>query len=199
MTTPSPHPSPLKRLDGHTIVRIETPRLMVRGVRPQDLNDLMVVNADDEVTRFLPYAPWRSLSDATQWFARMQALQTAGVAQQLVVEHKAQGRAVGTVLLFKFDAAAARVELGYVMSRELWRQGCTREALSALCAHVFQGLGLRRIEAEVNPANEASCAVLRSLGFQLEGTLRQRWVARSGEPYDTLMFACLRDAWRPGA
>ena len=46
------------------------------------------------------------------------------------------------------------------------------------------------IEAEVNPANLASCALLRRVGFTLEGTLRQRWVAK-GQAYDTHLFGWL--------
>ena len=36
-------------------------------------------------------------------------------------------------------------------------------------------LGLRRIEAEIDPDNHASAKALEKLGFTREGLLRQRW------------------------
>jgi RimJ/RimL family protein N-acetyltransferase len=69
-----------------------------------------------------------------------------------------------------------------------------REALQAVCTHMFSVLGLRRIEAEVNPANVASCQLLLRVGFTLEGTLRQRWVAK-GVAYDSHVFGCLAQEW----
>jgi RimJ/RimL family protein N-acetyltransferase len=68
--------------------------------------------------------------------------------------------------------------------------------LTALLSHAFAGMGLRRIEAEVDPRNRASAALLGQLGFTREGLLRQRWV-RKGEPHDVEIHGLLRDDWRP--
>lgn len=169
---------------------ITTPRLAVRPVGAADLPGLLPINGDEAVTRFLPYPTWQGQEDGAHWLARMQVLQGTGTAQQLVMERRADGRLVGTVLLFKHDEGSARIELGYVVGREHWRQGYATEALRAVCAHAFGALGVRRIEAEVNPANEASNAVLLKLGFTPEGRLRQRWVAK-GQAYDTILYGCL--------
>ena len=58
-------------------------------------------------------------------------------------------------------------------------------------------MGLRRLEAEVNPANSASVKVLRALGFTQEGCLRKRWVAKGNAPYDTHFFGLLAEEWPP--
>ena len=44
---------------------VEWKRLIVRPVEEGDLQALLLVNGDDEVTGFLPYASWRSLADAS--------------------------------------------------------------------------------------------------------------------------------------
>jgi ribosomal-protein-alanine N-acetyltransferase len=176
------------------IASIRCPRLTVRPVAAADLPDLLAVNGDDEVTRFLPYATWRGLDDARAWLARMEALRAAGGAQQLVIERRADGRVVGTVLLFKHDEGSARAEIGYVVGRPHWRNGYAREALAGVCGHAFAELGLRRIEAEVNPDNIASHRLLLALGFVHEGRLRQRWVGK-GRAYDTNVYGCLAGEW----
>ena len=173
---------------------LTAPRVVVRPVTEADLPDLFEVNGDDEVTKFLPYATWNSLVDGAAWLRRMQVLGEAGAAQQLVVERKSDGKVLGGVLLFKHEAGSARLELGYVLGRQYWRQGFAREALTAVCDHLFRTAGIRRIEAEVDPGNVASCAVLASLGFTLEGRLRERWVCK-GRTYDSDIHGCLAVDW----
>lgn len=172
------------------VPQIESPRLVLRPVTAEDLPDLLEVNGDPEVTRFLPYETWRSLADAAAWLTRMEELVAAGTGQVFALVRRADSKVVGDLLLFKYDEGSARVELGYVLGRAHWGQGLMREAVMAACAAAFDGLGLRRVEAEVNPENLASCALLRQVGFTLEGTLRQRWSAK-GQTYDTNMYGLL--------
>lgn len=174
---------------------IETARLQVRLVRLSDLPALLLVNGDDEVTRRLPYAAWRSAGDAEAWLLRMAALQAAGTALQFVVVEKRSDTAIGTCLLFRYDSGSARAEIGYVLGRRHWGSGTMREALGGLIDCAFGPMGIRRLEAEVDPRNAASARLLLGLGFGREGLLRQRWVNR-GEPTDAECYGLLRDEWR---
>lgn len=177
-----------------TVTHVDSPRLMLRAAQASDLPDLLEINGDPEVTRFLPYATWQSPQDGEAWLARMTALGAAGTGQQLVLVRRTDSKVIGTMLLFKYDEGSSRVELGYALGRAYWKQGFMREAVVAACAHAFDVLRIRRIEAEVNPANLASCALLAAVGFALEGRLRKRWVA-GGTPYDTNVFGCLIEDW----
>jgi ribosomal-protein-alanine N-acetyltransferase len=180
-----------------TITDLPSPRLRLRPIAATDLPDLLVVNGDPEVTRFLPYATWQTAADGEAWFARMQTLAAAGTSQQLVVQRRDDGRVIGTALLFRHDEASVRAELGYALGRAHWGRGLMREALHALCGHAFGPMGLRRLEAEVNPANVASSTLLGALGFTHEGCLRQRWVAKGSAPYDTHFYGLLAHEWPP--
>jgi alkylhydroperoxidase family enzyme len=55
-------------------------------------------------------------------------------------------------------------------------------------------MGLRRIEAEVEPRNIASRMLLRRLGFVREGLLREKWVDK-GAPKDVVIHGLLKDDW----
>jgi RimJ/RimL family protein N-acetyltransferase len=177
-------------------IPVHTRRLLLRRVKADDLGDLLVVNGDDATTRFLPYATWRSTSDGLAWFERMAALQAAGGTAQYVIEHRELRRVIGSCLLFRHDEASARAELGYVLGRMHRGQGLMFEALNGLIAHAFGTLGLRRLEADVNPLNSASVRLLEHLGFAREGLLRQRWVTK-GEVCDSLLYGLLREEARP--
>lgn len=174
--------------------RIETARLIVRPVLAADLPALLGVNADEEVTALLPYARWESMADATAWLDRMEGIQAGGGAVQFVIVDKAAGRAIGTCLLFRFEEASARAELGYVLGRRHWGRGLMHEALTGLLDHAFRGMGLRRIETEIDVRNVSSARVVRRLGFTREGLLRERWVTK-GEARDVEVHGLLRDEW----
>ncbi len=124
----------------------------------------------------------------------MSGIQATGLALQFAVVSKSTGKAIGTCLLFRFEAASARAEIGYVLGRAHWGQGLMREALAALLNGAFGG-PLRRIEAEVNTRNHPSAALLVRLGFKKEGLLRQRWVTK-GRAEDVEMYGLLRDEWQ---
>ena len=176
----------------------ETPRLVVRAIERADLPGLMHVNGDAEVTRFLPYATWLSLGDANAWYERMTKLQATGTAVQLVLIGKASGAPVGTFLLFKHDAGARRAEVGYVLGRAHWGTGLMREALQAVVEQAFGTLGLRRLEAEVDPDNAASTRLLERVGFVREGLLRERWL-RDQRPYDVALYGLLKHEFEAAA
>jgi [ribosomal protein S5]-alanine N-acetyltransferase len=178
-----------------TLPHLQSARLTIRPVCAVDLPDLLRINGDAQVTQFLPYPTWTCLDDGVAWLARMEALTAAGTGLQLVIEQQHEAQVIGTVLLFRYDEGSRRLEIGYVLARRCWGLGLMREALVCVCGHAFDVLGLRRIEAEVNPDNIASARVLASLGFVLEGRLRQRWQAK-GRVYDTQFYGCLADDLR---
>ena len=175
---------------------VHTARLTLRRVRSADLDDLLEVNGDELVTRFLPYPTWTTAADAQAWFDRMAALQAAGSTAQYVIEHRGLARVIGSCLLFRHEPASGRAEIGYVLGRAHWGQGLMLEAMRGFVDHAFDTLGLRRLEADVNPLNEASVRLLERLGFVREGLLRQRWVTK-GEISDSLLFGLLRGEVRP--
>src|SRR5215471_5445022 len=147
---------------------LASPRLTLRPVAESDLPDLLEMNGDPEVTRFLPYKTWTSLDDGVAWLKRMQGLAEGGTAQQFVVASNADGKVVGSVLVFRYDEGSKRAELGYVLGRRHWGKGLMREMLLALCRHAFGSGAIRRFEAEVDPDNAASNRLMRELGFVRE-------------------------------
>ena len=149
---------------------IETDRARVRHVVLADLEDLMAVNGDPEVTKFLPYKTWESFDDALAWYDRMRGFEATGATIQMVVARRADDVAIGTCLLFRYDEVARSAELGFVLARSYWRTGIMGEAIGALIARAFGDMGLQRLNAVVEPGNAASSGLLRRLGFAHEGS-----------------------------
>ena len=127
----------------------------------------------------------------------MRGIEATGSALQFVVVLRSTQEAIGTCLLFRLEDGSARAELGYALGRAHWGRSVMHEALAALLGHAFGPMGLRRIEAEIDPRNVASARLVQRLGFTREGLLRQRWVTK-GEATDVEIHGLLRSEW-PGA
>jgi ribosomal-protein-alanine N-acetyltransferase len=59
--------------------------------------------------------------------------------------------------------------LGYYVFAGHERQGLMRQGLQAVIRHAFRKLKLHRLEANIQPTNVASVALVRSCGFSKEG------------------------------
>lgn len=59
--------------------------------------------------------------------------------------------------------------LGYYAFADHARQGLMHEGLHSVVRHAFTRLKLHRLEANIQPGNIASIALVRSCGFQREG------------------------------
>ncbi|MEJ6005515.1 GNAT family protein [Paucibacter sp. AS339] len=85
--------------------------------------------------------------------------------------------------------------LGYSLDAQSLGQGLMNEALRALIQLAFdQPVRLHRIQAAVRPENTPSLAVLRRLGFELEG-LSRRYLFIDGAWRDHQVFALLNPTW----
>ncbi len=85
--------------------------------------------------------------------------------------------------------------LGYYVDMELAGQGYMTEALALVLDQAFTTLDLNRLEANVQPANAASIALVRNLGFRKEG-FSPKFLEIDGIWRDHERWAILGEEWR---
>ena len=78
-------------------------------------------------------------------------------------------------------------EIGYWVRTSCSGRGFATEATAALTRVAFELCGVERVEIRADPANAASLAIPRKLGFHEEATLRRR--LRYPEPRDVSIFS----------
>jgi RimJ/RimL family protein N-acetyltransferase len=176
-------------------VVIPTKSLLLRFLSEADLPALYAIFSDPEVMRYWSYPPWTDRSQAQQWLINIQEGYRTGSALQLGIERRADHALVGACTLFQFHVASRRAEIGYALGRPYWGAGYMQEALQALLQYAFQTLDLNRLEADIDPRNQASARTLERLGFQKEGHLRERWIVNE-EISDTWLYGLLRREWQ---
>jgi len=88
--------------------------------------------------------------------------------------------------------------LGFYAFEPHARQGHMRAGLRLALAHAFEGLSLHRIEANIQPANLASIALVESLGFRREG-YSPKYLKIAGEWRDHERWALLAEEFNLAA
>jgi len=116
------------------------------------------------------HRPWTSPSATPQRFRaylkRMRQPENRGV---LVCE-RGTGALVGVINLSNIVLGPFRsAYLGYYAFSGFERRGLMREGLNAVVQHAFKSMKLHRLEANIQPGNAASLALVRSCGFSKEG------------------------------
>jgi len=170
-------------------------RIRLRGFREGDLHDLYAVHSDPQVMRYWSFPAWTELAQAQ---ARLANAMSGRDPQRLLcwaIAERSDDRLVGGVTVFAIERAQERAEIGYCLRSDRWGHGLAREALQLALAHAFDGLRLRRVEADIDPRNTASCALAERLGFAREGLLRERWLV-AGELQDSAIHGLLARDWR---
>lgn len=144
--------------------------------------------ADPEVTRYLLWAPHRSVADTRGFLARCLSVWELGSAYPYIIERREDGQLLGMIEMRVTDFA---VDLGYVLARPSWGQGIMSEAARALVEWAIAQPGIYRVWAYCDVDNGASARVMEKAGMEYEGTLRRysRHPNASDEPRDVLVYA----------
>ena len=174
---------------------IRTDRLLLRETAERDVAAVFAMEGDPVAMRYWSRPPLRDLSEARASVERAMGFFPARTALRWAVTRPADDLMIGHLSLFNISEPSARAEIGYGLARAYWGQGFMREALTAGIDYAFGPLGLRRLEADIDPRNDASLRALERLGFAREGVLRERWQV-GDELSDTAYLGLLARDWR---
>jgi ribosomal-protein-alanine N-acetyltransferase len=162
---------------------------------PADAQALFVLRSDPRVMQHIGRPLANTIEDAESLLEDMQGAFEQRTAIVWALTRHDDPELVGTVGFWRIAAEHHHAELGYILRPDLWGQGITREAATAVVDHGFAALNFHRIEACVDPANTASISLLESLGFAREAHLVQNFLF-GGVFLDTLMYGRLHPSAR---
>ena len=171
--------------------------LTLRLPVPSDAPALLELASDPEVTRWFSWGPYTTPDEPLAYIERLEAQRERGEQLDLLVVHRAEGVA-GIVGLGEHSARDRRAMVGTWLGRRFWGTGVNREAKALMFHLAFATLGLERLGAYSNVANERATRGLIGVGFRQEGVLRH-WHRHGAAAYDVNVFGLLRDEWAAGA
>lgn len=113
-----------------------------------------------------------------------------------LVRRREDGAILGMIELSQIVRGGFRsAYLGYLIGAPHARQGYMAEAIGLALRQVFTTLRLHRVEANIQPGNRASLALVAKLGFRREGYSR-RYLKIAGRWRDHERWALLAEEWR---
>jgi RimJ/RimL family protein N-acetyltransferase len=192
------------QLESAMDVFLETDRLLLRQFTQADLDNLVELDSDPEVMRWINGGrptPRDQLQEDLTWYIGYYS-RFPGYGFWAAVE-KSSGDFLGW---FHFrpnpheDASLDEPELGYRLRKSAWGKGYGTEGSRALIRKGFTELGVRRVVASTDTVNIASRRVMEKSGMVVVRTFcGPRLDDIDGEELEGVEYALERTAWEQQA
>jgi RimJ/RimL family protein N-acetyltransferase len=166
-------------------MEFRTERLVLRPAREEDLDAMHEVLSDPRAMAYWSSPPHDDVEQTRDWLASMIAIKP-GEGEDFIVE--LDGTLIGKAGLWRFP------EIGFILRSDHWGRGYAKEALGLVLDRAFQVHGLARVEADVDPRNQASLALLEGLGFRETGRKDKTWLV-GGQWFDSVYLELQAAAW----
>ena len=175
-----------------TIPVLETVRLLLRPYSYHDAPGLFALFTDEQVIKAFGYRMEPTLNAARQIIDRWKQEFDDKTGIRWAIIEKSSGNMVGNIGMKDIRAYHQCGAIGYAVLPGHWRKGIATEAMDMVLEYVFGTMDLHRIEAVTFLYNEASQALLRKLGFDLEGLLKS-YYKFDGSFHDSYLFARINE------
>lgn len=170
---------------------LETDRLCLRKVTPDDAKDVYAYLSDIEVVKHMgldPYLSPEHVLEEINWYQSIFE-ETTGIRWGITLKNS--NTVIGSCGFLNWKQKHYKAEIGYELSKTHWGQGIAGEALEAVIKYGFNHLNLERIEALIEPLNIPSQKLVEKKGFKREGLLRH-YEFTSGKFDDLYMYSILK-------
>jgi RimJ/RimL family protein N-acetyltransferase len=149
--------------------RILTPRLVVRCWDPRDA-PLAKEAIDSSLDHLRPWMPWaahepQTLAQKVELLREFRGQFDLGSNTVYAIFDRSEERVLGGTGLHP-RIGPGGLEIGYWIRADAAGQGLVTESTAALTRVAFEVAGARRVEIRCSPANHASAAIPRKLGYE---------------------------------
>jgi [ribosomal protein S5]-alanine N-acetyltransferase len=167
-------------------VRLETDRLVLRPLSPDDLDSLAPYMADPEVMRYMGGKTMTREETAARIERFMHVFELDGIGQ-FAVERNEDGVVLGRCGILNWETEPwkpvaraetdkpTETEVGYLLGRPHWGRGYATEAATAVRDYALTEVGEERLIALIMRGNVASQRVAEKLGMQYEREVELRF------------------------
>jgi ribosomal-protein-alanine N-acetyltransferase len=151
------------------MIILETERLVLRRLLPDDLDRLFELYRDPEIRRYFPEGTltYEETKEELEWFLNGHPEHPELGLWATI--HKETGQFIGRCGLLPWTIhGRAEVEVAYLLAKEYWGQGLATEAAQAIVDYAFDRLHLTRLICMIYAENQASIGVATRIGMTFE-------------------------------
>lgn len=148
---------------------LETRRLILRHLEPDDLNELFALYSDPEVRRYFPEGilTREETKEELEWFLNGHPRHPELGLWATV--YKETGQFIGRCGLLPWTIDGRdEVEVAYLIDKSYWGQGLGTEAAQGVLDYGFNTLNLTRLVCLIDHDNLASIKVATNIGMRFE-------------------------------
>jgi [ribosomal protein S5]-alanine N-acetyltransferase len=176
---------------------LRTKRLLLRQLKLSDASRVQRLRSNEAVMQYINRPLTRTLEDAQKWInVILEALDSNNGITWCLCLSEAPKEHVGSIGLWRIDKENYRAEIGYMLEPALQGQGLMYEALQRIVTYGFREMKLHSIEAQVDPKNAASGALLKKGGFVQEAYFKENYYYE-GRFSDTAVYSLLTPCRKP--
>ena len=149
-----------------TTQRLETDRLILREIRPDDVDAVFNCWMQDEnVSRYMYWKASKNIEDAKDFVSFELGNLENDIWNRWMIVLKSTQEMIGTCLLF-FNDDEDHWDISYNLGTAFWGKGYMTEAMQAVMQYAAEEIQVREIWTSYAAVNHASGRVLEKLGFQ---------------------------------
>lgn len=152
-------------------IHIETDRLIIREMRPEDEAGMFAMDSDPEVHRYLGNKPYEDIKQSRENIAYiLQQYKDHGVGRWTILL-KDTNEFVGWTgfkrMTEMVNGHVNHLDFGYRHASKFWGQGLAYEAAQAALKYGIKTMGFKDIYAMTDVENKGSRRILEKLNFKL--------------------------------
>jgi len=179
------------------MLRLETPRLVLRPFKPDDLDAFVAYRSDPENARYQGWTAPFPMHAGVRFIDEMmrQELGEPGSWYQVAIERKADGRLIGDCALHFLDNQPRQVEIGFTLDRAAQRHGYGAEAVTRILRYLFDDRDYHRVIGVCDVENVRSARLLERVGMRREAHFIENFWLK-GAWTSEYHYAILQREWR---
>jgi len=156
-----------------------TKSLILKKMTLKDAEDLFEYASDPEVTKYVTWAPHKSIDDSIDFLKSVLRRYENNEVSEWGIVYKENNKFIGTCGYVLWVPVHSLAEIAYALSGEYWGKGLMTEAVKEVIKYGFEKMNLNRIYARCFVENIGSQKVLEKVGMKFEGILREQMFIKS--------------------
>lgn len=176
----------------HVPMPILTPRLQIR---PRQVGEGPVIaqavrESLEQLKPWMPFAQESPTDEQMEEHCRKALAEFIVRVNFTLSIYDREGKTfIGSTGFHKPQWSVPSFEIGYWIHKDFEGKGFIQESTNALVRYAFDVFQARRVEIRCEAKNTRSLSVMKKLGFEQEGVLRNHDVAADGSLRDTIVTA----------
>jgi len=161
----------------------------------KDMQPMFDIHTDPDVMRYYGVKPYDTMEKSKKHLDWLTKLHREEIGLRWIITLKDEDTCIGDVDFYDWEKKHSRAEIGYILGKQYWGKGIMTEAIKAALDYGFNEMNLNRIQALIDPRNDASKRVAEKHGFQYEGTFRD-YEYEYGGFIDLNMYSVLKREYK---